>query len=216
VGLAIFVDWLCEPAGPRIGQDVRALYDAAHVLYEGDEADWQVVAAATPHLENRRYDLATAIYGSVYVRHGDKLRPVETFAGLRLVRSDWEPKKLLHSDLTERPRTWQLLAEIGSRCSWDAKLEPEYVYVMRNMDYEEYIDAVEPFYRMVMANGSDMDLRHEAARMLGRLFEWSKRPADAAKVYAQAVQLTENAELKAYYAKRSAELAERAATSGTN
>ncbi len=212
VALATFVDWLCEPAGPRITQDVKALYDAAHVLYEADEADWKIVAAAAPHLANRRYALAAAIYGAVYERHGEKLRPVETFAGLRLVRCCWEPKKLAHTDLTERPRTWQLLAEIAPRCTWDVEIEPEFVWVMRRMDYQEYLYAVEPYYRLVMANGSEMELRHQAALRLGQLFEWSKRPSDAARVYAQAVQLTENAELKVYYENRSRELAQKAAT----
>ncbi len=212
VGLAVFVDWLQGPDGPMLIEDIKALYEAAHALYEADEADWKVVAVAAAHLEKRRYGLAAHIYNAVYSRGGEALRPVQCFAGLRLVRCDWEPKVAIRTKWNERPRTWELLQEISGRCRWDAKLEPDFLYVMRNMhpSQRNYADIVEPYYRLVMANASTLELRHEAARMLAMTFEWTSQWRKGAALYAETVHLTENAELKAYYATKSRELSQKA------
>jgi hypothetical protein len=185
-----------------------SLTETARSLYDADEAAWRVNQTAAPHFVAMRYGLASKIYSAVYKAQGGALRSAECFAALRLVRCDWQEGEVMGTLWAERPKTWQLLKEIAPKCGWDQKLEPEFLYVIRNMQATEsqYAEIVEPYYRMVMVNGSTLDLRHEAARMLGFMLECTERFEAAASAYAAAINLTDVPEDKAYYARKASEL----------
>ena len=213
--LYVFICWLREPDDTaELDQAMQLLRETADQVHPGVGSLWRLMQAASPHFDQRRYDLAAKVYSEVYRRMPPEPNTVHLLSGLRLARCAWASEMVIGSKWAERAEAWELLEALGPKCQWHPELESDVAYVVRSIQSSvpTYLHIIEPYFVLLRENASTQKLRHEAARVLAFMLEGAGRHEEAARAYARTARVVDSTKLKGLYLKKSAGLMERGAS----